>query len=62
MRAPRLPTPFKVLWGDIHIYCIGFSVDVNDVTVLDQGDRTTDLSFWYNVSDHETMRPDGGNV
>ena len=38
------------------------SVDVNDVTILDEGNRASNLCLRHNMSDHEAMRADLSEV
>jgi len=55
---PRFPPPLPFFLFDVQdVDCVFDGVDGDDVAVFDECDRTSDLSFGYDVADDETVRP-----
>lgn len=54
---PRFPPPLPFFLFDVQdVDCVFDGVDGDDVAVFDECDRTSDLSFGYDVADDETVR------
>lgn len=54
-RLPGLPSPLKFLRGDVHVQRVLHRVDVDDIPVLDERDRTSDLGLRDDVANYETV-------
>jgi len=54
-RTPHLTPAINLLFRNLHINSVDFSVDVNYVAILDKGDWTTHLGFGDNMTDNEAM-------
>lgn len=53
---PLFPSPLPLFFRDIcYINGVLDGVDSDDVTVLDERDRATDLGLWYDVPDNESV-------
>ena len=52
---PLFPSPLQLLGRDIHVNCVGNSVDGDNIAVPNQRDRPTNLSFWDDMSDDKAM-------
>lgn len=54
-RLPGLPPPLEFLRGNVHIQRVLHRVDADNVPVLDERDRTSDLGLRDDVANHETV-------
>jgi hypothetical protein len=52
---PVGPSCSKLFFRDIDVQGVGLSIDGDDISILNERDRTPDLSFRYDVSDDETV-------
>lgn len=54
-RLPLGPSSLNLLIADVHLQGVLDGVDVDHVAIANEGDRSTDLCLWGDVSDDEAV-------
>jgi len=54
-RNPVGPSCCKLFLGNVDVQGVGLGIDGDDVPILHEGDRTSNLSFRYDVSNDESV-------
>jgi hypothetical protein len=55
-RNPVGPSCSKLFLGNVDIQGVGLGINGDDVSILNKGDRTSNLCFRYDVSNDESVR------
>ena len=58
-RFPSFPASIHLLFCYLHVHDVRHGVNTDNVPVLNESDRATDLSLWNDVADNETMGAGG---
>ena len=61
-RLPRFPASLELLFCYLHVYSVRHGIDTDNVSVLNESDRTANLSLRNDVADNETMGADARDV
>lgn len=56
-RLPRGASLCQLLGRNVQLDRVLDSVDGDDISILDERDRSSDLRLWYHVSDAESVAP-----
>ena len=54
-RLPRFPTSLHLLFCYLHFQSVRHGIDTDDIPILNESNRTADLSLGNDVADDETM-------
>ena len=57
MRFPLLTSLLQLFLGDTELDGVLHGIDVDDISIPYEGDGTTDLGLWCDVTDTEPVRP-----
>jgi hypothetical protein len=55
-RNPVGPSCSKLFLGNVDVQGVGLGINGDDVSILNKGDRTSNLCFRYDVSNDESVR------
>ena len=61
-RLPCFPASLQLLFCYLHVYSVRHGIDTDNVSVLNESDRTANLSLRNDVADDETMGADARDV